>query len=310
MRCLVAGAAGFLGHALALNLVRDGYDVIGVDNLLTGQERHVADLRGLARCEFRLADVTVPLPDVGHVDWVLHLASPAAPTQYQTLPLETLAANAAGTWRLLDLARSTSASFLFASTSEIYGDLRLASMSESTPGLGNPVGPRSAYVEGKRFGEALTRAYGRRRAVSTRIVRIFNAYGPGMAPNDGRVVPEFVTRALRNEPVVIHGDGEQVRCFTFVDDIVDGIRSVMKNTDPSPINLGNPDGRISVADLARLVVRLAGSTAAVVHVPGREDDPRVRIPDTSRARATGWRPAVPLEDGLERTIAHFRELMT
>ncbi|MER3451852.1 MAG: NAD-dependent dehydratase [Thermus sp.] len=309
MRVLLTGAAGFLGSHLAERLLSEGHEVIGVDNLSTGQRRNLEPLFRHPGFFFLEADVSRPLAVEGPLDWVLHFASPASPPRYLRLPIETLLVNAEGTRYLLDLALAKGAQFFLASTSEVYGDPLVHPQPETYWGNVNPIGPRSIYDEGKRYAEALTLAYHRTQGVPVRIARIFNCYGPRMDPKDGRVVSNFVVQALKGEALTVYGDGSQTRSFCYVDDLVEGIRRLMEVDYPYPVNLGNPE-EYTVLALAQLVKELTGSSSEIVFQPLPEDDPKKRRPDISLAqRLIGWKPLVPVREGLERTIAHFREVV-
>ena len=308
MRVLVTGAAGFLGSHLCDRLLAQGYRVVGMDNFLTGNHANVAHLRSHQDFQFVLHDVTNFIEVQGPLDAVLHFASPASPVDYLEHPIPTLKVGSLGTHKALGLAKAKGARFLLASTSEVYGDPLVHPQPESYWGNVNPVGPRGVYDEAKRFAEALTMAYHRYHGLDTRIVRIFNTYGPRMRPHDGRVVSNFIMQALLGKPLTVYGDGSQTRSFCYVDDLITGIALLFERGDAEPTNLGNPD-EFTVRDLAALVLRLTGSKSAVVERPLPVDDPRVRQPDVSRARETlGWEPKVRLEVGLLRTIDYFRRL--
>ena len=309
MRVLLTGAAGFLGSHLAERLLKEGCEVIGVDNLSTGQRRNLDRLLAHPGFHFLQADVTRPLEVEGPLDWVLHFASPASPPRYLKLPIATLLVNAEGTRHLLDLALRKGARFFLASTSEVYGDPLVHPQPESYWGNVNPIGPRSIYDEGKRYAEALTTAYHRAYGVPVRIVRIFNSYGPFMDPEDGRVVSNFIVQALKGEPLTVFGNGSQTRSFCYVDDLIEGIRRLMKVDYPYPVNLGNPE-EYRVLELAHLVKELTGSPSPITFLPLPEDDPKQRRPDITLARRLlGWEPRVPVREGLKRTIAYFREVV-
>jgi dTDP-glucose 4,6-dehydratase len=309
MRVLITGAAGFLGSHLADRFLAEGHTVIGVDNLATGAAANLGHLQRVAAFSFVRADVSRGLDADGPLDGVLHLASPASPVDYLRLPLPTLEVGAYGTHHALRLAAARGARFLLASTSEVYGDPQVHPQPETYWGHVNPVGPRSVYDEAKRFAEALTMAYHRAHGVNTCIVRIFNTYGPRMRADDGRVVSNFVVQALRGAPLTLYGDGSQTRSFCYVADLVDGLYRAFTGSLAGPVNLGNPD-EFTVRDLAELVRELTGSRSEIVARPLPEDDPRVRCPDITLAReALGWAPRVPLREGLERTIAHFRRTL-
>ncbi len=308
MRVLVTGAAGFLGSHLCDRLLAQGYRVVGMDNFLTGNSANVAHLRSHADFQLVLHDVTNFIELEGPLDAVLHFASPASPVDYLEHPIPTLKVGSLGTHKALGLAKAKGARFLLASTSEVYGDPLVHPQPESYWGNVNPVGPRGVYDEAKRFAEALTMAYHRYHGLDTRIVRIFNTYGPRMRPNDGRVVSNFIVQALHGEPLTVYGDGSQTRSFCYVDDLVTGIVLLFERGDADPTNLGNPH-EFTVRDLAALVLKLTGSRSEIVERPLPVDDPRVRQPDIGRVRETlGWEPKVGLEEGLRRTIDYFRRL--
>ncbi len=307
MRVLITGAAGFLGSHLSDRFLTDGHDVIGVDNLITGTAENLAHLERDKRFTFIRQDVSRALTVDGPVDGVLHLASPASPIDYLAHPIATLEAGSLGTRNGLELARAHGARFFMASTSEVYGDPLEHPQRETYWGNVNPVGPRSVYDEAKRFSEALTMAYHRDLGLDTRIVRIFNTYGPRMRPRDGRVVSNFIAQALSGEPLTIYGDGSQSRSFCYVSDEVEGIYRLFMNGDAEPTNVGNPD-EFTVRQLADLVLELTGSRSKVVSRPLPTDDPKVRRPDITRARERlGWSPQVPLREGLKQTIEWFEE---
>jgi dTDP-glucose 4,6-dehydratase len=309
MRILVTGAAGFLGSHLCDRLLADGHRVIGMDTYITGAPTNLTHLEHHAAFQFVRHDVTTFIEVEGPLDGVLHFASPASPVDYLELPIQTLKVGSLGTHKALGLARAKGARFLLASTSEVYGDPLIHPQPESYWGNVNPVGPRGVYDEAKRFAEAMTMAYHRYHGLDTRVVRIFNTYGPRMRPHDGRVVSNFIIQALRGEPLTVYGDGSQTRSFCFVDDLIEGIVRLFQRGDADPVNLGNP-GEFTVRQLADRVLALTGSRSEVVHRPLPTDDPRVRQPDISRARELlGWEPRVPLDDGLGRTIAYFREVL-
>ncbi len=307
MRVLVTGAAGFLGSHLADRLLADGYEVVGMDNFVTGSPDNIAHLTGHPRWSFFRHDVTNFIYLAGALDGVLHFASPASPRDYLELPIQTLKVGSLGTHKALGLALAKKARFLLASTSEVYGDPLVHPQPEAYWGNVNPVGPRGVYDEAKRFAEAMTMAYHRYHGVDTRIVRIFNTYGPRMRPHDGRVVSNFIVQALRGEPLTVYGDGGQSRSFTYVDDLIDGIVRLFERGTSEPTNIGNPD-EFTVRQLAEEILRQTGSRSPIVEEPLPVDDPKVRQPDIARARAQlGWAPTVRLAEGLTRTIAHFRE---
>ena len=305
-RALVAGAAGFIGSHLVDRLLSLGYEVVGLDNLLTGRKQNLAHLSTNSRFGFIEADVAELPPFEGErFDWVFHLASPASPPRYLAHPIETLRANADGTRLLLELAERSGASFFLASTSEVYGDPEQHPQSETYWGNVNPIGPRSVYDEGKRYAEAFATTYHQSRGVPLRIVRIFNTYGPRMDPADGRVVTNFIGQALRGEPLTIYGDGSQTRSFQYIDDLIDGFIALMGVEHSEPVNLGNP-GEFTMIELANLVREIVGSRSEIVHRPLPKDDPRRRRPDIGKAKMLlGWEPRIPLREGLRRTIEAF-----
>ncbi len=309
MRVLVTGAAGFLGSHLCDRLLAQGHRVVGMDNFVTGSSANVADLRDHRDFQFVLHDVTNFIEVQGPLDGVLHFASPASPVDYLELPIQTLKVGSLGTHKALGLAKAKRARFLLASTSEVYGDPLVHPQPESYWGNVNPVGPRGVYDEAKRFAEAMTMAYHRYHGLDTRLVRIFNTYGPRMRPNDGRVVSNFIVQALKGEPLTVYGDGSQTRSFCYVDDLIDGIVRLFERGDPEPTNIGNPN-EFTVRQLAEVVLQLTDSRSQIVERPLPVDDPKVRQPDIARARATlGWEPAVSLEQGLQHTIEYFRTLV-
>ncbi|MDM7325239.1 MAG: SDR family oxidoreductase [Thermus sp.] len=309
MRALITGVAGFLGSHMAERLLVEGHEVLGLDNLSTGQERNLERLGRYPGFTFLRADVSKPLEVAGPLDWILHLASPASPPRYLKLPLETLLVNAEGTRHLLDLSLTKGARFLLASTSEVYGDPLVHPQPESYWGNVNPIGPRSIYDESKRYAEALTLAYHRVYGLPARIARIFNTYGPYMDPLDGRVVSSLIVQALRGEPLTVFGDGSQTRSFCYVDDLVEGLMRLMGVDYPYPVNLGNPE-EYRILDLALLIKELTGSPSPIVFQALPEDDPKRRCPDISLARRLlDWEPKVGLREGLERTVAWFREVV-
>jgi dTDP-glucose 4,6-dehydratase len=309
VRVLITGAAGFLGSHLVDRFVADGHSVVGVDNFITGHPDNIAHLAGNDRFAFIRHNISEYTYVAGPLDGVLHFASPASPIDYLKLPIQTLKVGSLGTHNALGIALAKGARFFLASTSEVYGDPLVHPQPESYWGNVNPVGPRGVYDEAKRFAEAMTMAYHRYHGVDTRIVRIFNTYGPRMRPRDGRVVSNFIVQALNGEPLTIYGDGSQTRSFCYVDDEVEGIFRLFMRGDSQPTNIGNPV-EFTVRQLAELVIALTGTTSAIVQQPLPEDDPKVRQPDITRARTTlGWEPAVPLREGVDRTIAYFRGLM-
>jgi dTDP-glucose 4,6-dehydratase len=308
MRVIVTGGAGFLGSHLCERLLAEGHEVLAMDNLLTGNLRNIAHLSGEPRFRCVRHDVTQFIAVEGPVDAVLHFASPASPIDYLLLPIQTLKVGSLGTHNALGLAMAKSARFLLASTSEVYGDPLVHPQPETYWGNVNPIGPRGVYDEAKRFAEAMTMAYRRAHGVDTRIVRIFNTYGERMRPRDGRVVPALISQALAGEPMTVFGDGSQTRSFCYVTDLIEGIYRLLLSGEPDPVNIGNPS-ELSVLDFARTIQRLTGTRSEIVFKPLPEDDPKVRQPDISRARALlGWEPKVELEEGLSRTIEYFRQL--
>ena len=307
MRILITGAAGFLGSHLTDRFLADGHEVIGMDNLVTGSRANLAHLAGQPRFSFVLHDVSRFIAVEGPLDGVLHFASPASPIDYLELPIQTLKVGSLGTHNALGLALAKGARFFLASTSEVYGDPQVHPQPESFWGHVNPVGPRGVYDEAKRFAEAMTMAYHRVHAVDTRIVRIFNTYGPRMRARDGRVVSNFVVQAIKGEPLTMYGEGRQTRSFCYVSDLIDGIYRLFHSDQVEPTNIGNPH-EFTVRQLAERVLALTGSSSPIVSRPLPTDDPKVRQPDITKARSLlGWEPVVGLDDGLRRTIAWFRE---
>ena len=305
-RAVVTGGAGFLGSHLCERLIAEGIGVACVDNLITGKRENIAHLEGRADFEFLLHDVSRPIEIPGPVDYVLHFASPASPIDYLELPIQTLKVGSLGTHKALGLAQSTGARFLLASTSEVYGDPLVHPQPESYWGNVNPIGPRGVYDEAKRFAEAITMAYHRFHGVSTRIVRIFNTYGPRMRARDGRVVPAFICQALAGQPLTVFGDGSQTRSFCYVDDLIEGIVRVLFSELHEPVNIGNP-AEMTVLQFAEAIRRLTGNHLPIEFRPLPVDDPKVRQPDITQARTRlGWEPRVPLEVGIGRTIEYFR----
>jgi len=307
MATLVAGGAGFVGSHLCERLIADGHQVICIDNLSTGRTANVRGLLDHPAFTLIQHDIVDGLPALPPVERVYHLASPASPATYQRNAIATMRVNAEGTGHLLDLAARTGARLLFASTSEVYGDPTEHPQLETYRGNVSTTGPRSMYDEAKRYGEALSFAYAAEHGVEVRVVRIFNTYGPRLDPDDGRVVSNFLVQALRGEPLTIYGDGTQTRSFQYVDDLVNGLTRAMEGSHPGPINLGNPE-EYTMLELASLVHRLVGRDTGITFHPLPGDDPRQRKPDISLAwRELGWKPVVPVETGLTRTIASFRD---
>ena len=311
-RTLITGGAGFLGSHLCDRFLAEGHEVICMDNLITGDTKNVEHLfeEGQERFRFVKYDVTDYIHVNGDLDYVLHFASPASPIDYLELPIQTMKVGALGTHKALGLAKAKNARLLLASTSEVYGDPLVHPQPEDYWGNVNPIGPRGVYDEAKRFAEALTMAYHRYHGVETRIVRIFNTYGPRMRIDDGRALPTFMSQALRGEPITVYGDGSQTRAFCYVDDLVEGIYRLLMSDVTEPVNVGNPD-EITIKEFAEEIVEITGSGSAITYEPLPKDDPQVRQPDISRAKAElGWTPAVDRRDGLTRTLAYFREHVT
>jgi dTDP-glucose 4,6-dehydratase len=304
-RIVITGAAGFIGSHLAETLLDRGYTVIGIDNLLTGDTANISHLHN-RDFSFIKHDVTNYIYIDGPVDFVLHWASPASPIDYLELPIPTLKVGALGTHKALGLAKAKNARFVLASTSEVYGDPLEHPQKETYWGNVNPVGPRGVYDEAKRFAEAMTMAYHRFHGVDTKIVRIFNTYGPRMRVNDGRAVPAFMSQTLRNEDVTVFGDGSQTRSFTYITDLVDGIIRLMLSKENDPVNIGNPR-EMTIKEIAETIIRMTGSKSKLIYKPLPTDDPKQRRPDITRARTLlGWEPKVQLEEGLVKTIEYFR----
>jgi len=304
-RTLITGGAGFIGSHLCDRFLAEGHEVICMDNFLTGRPDNVAHLIGHERFRLIQHDVTNYIYVEGPLDYVLHFASPASPIDYLKYPIQTLKVGALGTHKALGLAKAKGARFLIASTSEVYGDPLIHPQPETYWGNVNPVGLRGVYDEAKRFAEAMTMAYHRYHGVETRIVRIFNTYGPRMRLDDGRALPTFMGQALRGEPITVFGDGSQTRSFCYVDDLVEGIFRLLMSDTSDPVNIGNPD-EITILDFAQEVIRLTGSASAIAFKPLPEDDPKVRQPDITLARERlGWAPKVDRTDGLKRTLAYF-----
>ncbi|MFH1225435.1 MAG: UDP-glucuronic acid decarboxylase family protein [Candidatus Diapherotrites archaeon] len=305
-RAVVTGGAGFIGSHLCDFLLGEGFGVVCIDSLITGSVKNIAHLRGNKNFEFIRHDIVSPPGVKGGIDFIYNLASPASPVDYQNHPVETLLAGSLGVRNMLELAREKKARFLQASTSEVYGDPLQHPQRESYWGNVNPIGLRSCYDESKRFAEALVMAYRRTLGVETRIVRIFNTYGPRMADEDGRVVPNFITQALAGKPLTVYGSGKQTRSFCYVSDMVRGIALAMEKGGAEPINLGNPD-EFTVNELAEKVIAATGSKSKISYSPLPQDDPARRNPDISLAKKTlGWAPKVRLNEGLKETISYFR----
>jgi len=311
MRILITGGAGFIGSHLCDRFLAEGHDVIAMDNLSTGNVDNIAHLAGNGRFQFVKHNVTNYIYVAGPLDAVLHLASLPSPVDYLNLPIQTLKVGALGTHNTLGLAKEKKARYLLASTSEVYGDPLVHPQPEDYWGNVNPVGPRGVYDESKRFAEALTMAYHRYHGVDTRIVRIFNTYGPRMRMDDGRVVPNFICQALRGEPLTVYDTGDRTRSFCYVDDMAEGFVRLLGSSETTPVNMGNPGTEMSMVDLARLIAQLANSRSEIVFVTPQDertkDDPKTRQPDISKAkRVLGWEPRVPMEVGLRHTIEYFR----
>ena len=304
-RALVTGGAGFLGSHLCDALLGEGYSVVAVDNLLTGRQGNIEHLRNDARFEFQNIDINRPF-DCGHVDYVFHFACPASPVDYTVHGIETLQVGSLGTFHALDVARKYGAKYLVSSTSECYGDPLEHPQKETYWGHVNPIGPRSVYDEAKRFTEATTMAYHRYYKVDTRIVRIFNTYGPRMQLNDGRVVPNFMKQAMRGEDLTVYGDGSQTRSFCYVSDEVDGFIRLSKSDERLPVNIGNP-GEFTILECAKLVLKVTGSKSKIRNEPLPQDDPKQRRPDITKAKTLlGWEPKIDLETGLKMSLDYFR----
>ena len=307
-RTLVTGGAGFLGSFLCERLLAEGHEVIALDNFFTGSKRNITPLLGNSSFELIRHDVVEPI--LIEVDWIFNLACPASPVHYQYNPVKTVKTSVMGAINMLGLAKRVQAQILQASTSEVYGDPEIHPQTEDYWGSVNPIGPRSCYDEGKRVAETLVMDYHRQNQVDAKIIRIFNTYGPRMHPNDGRVVSNFIVAALNNEPITLFGDGSQTRSFCYVDDLIEGILRMMQSEDfIGPVNLGNP-GEFTVMELAQKVIQLTNSRSQVIPREKREDDPIRRRPDISLAQQKlGWKPQVPLEEGLQKTIAYFDGLL-
>jgi dTDP-glucose 4,6-dehydratase len=307
-RVLITGAAGFLGSHLCDRFIKEGFHVIGMDNLITGDLRNIEHLFKLEQFEFYHHDISKFIHVPGELHYILHFASPASPIDYLKIPIQTLKVGSLGTHNCLGLAKAKGARILVASTSEIYGDPLVHPQNEEYWGNVNPVGPRGVYDEAKRFQEAMTMAYHTFHGVETRIVRIFNTYGPRMRLNDGRALPAFIGQALRGEDLTVFGDGSQTRSFCFVDDLVEGIYRLLMSDYHSPVNVGNPD-EISLKEFAEEIIALTGTTQKIVYKPLPVDDPKQRQPDITRAKEIlGWSPKVSRKDGLKVTYEYFKSL--
>jgi len=308
-RTLITGGAGFLGSHLCDRLIDEGHEVICMDNLVTGSTENIEHLfeRGQDRFRFVEYDVTDYIHVNGELDYVLHFASPAAPEDYLRLPIQTLKVGALGTHKALGLAKAKDARLLLASTSEVYGDPLVHPQSEEYWGNVNPIGERGVYDEAKRFAEAITMAYNRYHGVETRIVRIFNTYGPRMRVDDGRALPTFMSQALRGDPLTVYGDGSQTRAFCYVDDLVDGIYRLLMSDESDPVNIGNPD-EITIKEFAEEIIEITGTGSSITYEELPEDDPQVRQPDISRAKEIlDWTPNVDRKEGLRRTLDYFEQ---
>ena len=310
MRILITGGAGFLGSHLCDRFLAEGHEVIAMDNLITGSMDNIAHLMGHERFRFILQNVSDYIYVEGNLDAVLHFASPASPNDYLEHPIPTLKVGSLGTLNSIGLAKAKGAKYLLASTSEVYGDPQVNPQPETYWGHVNPIGPRGVYDEAKRFAEAMTMAYHRYHGVDTRIVRIFNTYGPRMRLNDGRVVPNFIRQALQGKPLTVYMDGKQTRSFQFVTDLVEGVYRLLMSDETLPTNIGNPN-EMTILEFAEAVLEIAGSQSSVIFVKPEDertrDDPKVRRPDISKAQEKlGWQPKVGLADGLHKTISYFR----
>jgi len=307
LRILITGGAGFIGSHLCDRLLADGHTVIAMDNLITGNTDNIAHLAGNRHFSFIFHDVTNYIYVEGPLDAVLHFASPASPVDYLNYPIQTLKVGALGTHKALGLAKAKAARFLLASTSEVYGDPLVHPQTEDYWGNVNPIGPRGVYDEAKRFAEAMTLAYQRTHGLETRIVRIFNTYGPRMRINDGRVVPNFIYQALHSQPLTVYGEGSQTRSFCYVSDLVEGVVRLLHSEEREPVNIGNP-AEMTILQFAETINRLTANPAGMVRQPLPVDDPQQRRPDISKAQRVlgGWAPVTPLEQGLASTVADFR----
>lgn len=307
-KVVVTGGAGFLGSHLCDKLLYEGFEVVCIDNLITGNTDNIAHLYGNEHFSFVKHDVTDYIFLPGNVDFILHFASPASPVDYLQLPIQTLKVGSLGTHKALGLAKEKNARFLLASTSEVYGDPTVHPQNENYWGNVNPIGPRGVYDEAKRFAEAITMAYQRYHGLETRIVRIFNTYGPRMRKNDGRALPNFIKQALTDNPITIYGDGKQTRSFCYITDQVEGLFKLLLSDENGPVNIGNPE-EISVQSIAEEIVKLTGSKSKIVYEELPIDDPKVRQPDISKAKQKlGWEPKVRREEGLQKTIEYFKSL--
>jgi dTDP-glucose 4,6-dehydratase len=307
-RILITGAAGFLGSHLCDRFIKEGYHVIGMDNLITGDLKNIEHLFKLSQFEFYNHDVSTFVHVAGELDYILHFASPASPIDYLKIPIQTLKVGSLGTHNLLGLARAKKARFMIASTSEVYGDPLVHPQTEAYYGNVNTIGPRGVYDEAKRFQESITMAYHRYHGIETRIVRIFNTYGPRMRLNDGRVIPAFMGQALRGEDLTIFGDGKQTRSFCYVDDLIEGIYRLLLSDYTLPVNIGNPH-EITIGDFAEEIIKLTNTDQKVIYKPLPQDDPLRRKPDISKAKEIlDWEPKVGREEGMKKTFAYFKSL--
>lgn len=307
-RVLITGAAGFLGSHLCDKFIAEGYFVIGMDNLITGDLKNIEHLFKLEAFEFYHHDVTKFVNVPGKVDYILHFASPASPIDYLKIPIQTLKVGSLGTHNLLGLAREKKARILIASTSEVYGDPLVHPQTEEYYGNVNTIGPRGVYDEAKRFQESITMAYHRTHGLETRIARIFNTYGPRMRLNDGRVIPAFIGQALRGEDLTVFGDGSQTRSFCFVDDEIEGLYRLLLSDYPLPVNIGNP-GEITILEFAKEIIKLTGTDQKIVFKPLPQDDPMQREPDITKAKEIlGWEPKISREEGMRKTYEYFKSL--
>jgi dTDP-glucose 4,6-dehydratase len=306
-RALVTGGAGFVGSHLCERLLSEGYRVLCADNLRTGTLENVAHLEGESGFEYVDHDVSAHINVPGELDEVYHFASPASPVDFSRIPIPILKAGALGTYNSLGLALAKGARFVLASTSEVYGDPLVHPQHEGYWGNVNPIGVRGVYDEAKRYAEAITMAYHRHHRVDTRIVRIFNTYGPRMRPDDGRMIPNFVRQALSGEPLTVYGDGSQTRSVQYVDDLIEGVLRLVRSAETRPVNVGNPN-ELTVREVAEMVIEISGSESELVYEPLPEDDPKQRCPDITRARESlGWEPLVDVREGLEKTLTWFAE---
>jgi dTDP-glucose 4,6-dehydratase len=309
-KCLITGGAGFIGSHLCESFLKLGHEVLCIDNYATGAQENVAGFVSHPKFIFMSHNVSTFIEVKGAVDFVLHFASPASPVDYLELPIPTLKVGSLGTHNALGLAKEKKAVFLLASTSEVYGDPLIRPQNEEYWGNVNPIGPRGVYDEAKRFAEALTMAYHRYHGLDTRIVRIFNTYGPRMRMRDGRVVPNFITQALKGEPLTVYGQGEQTRSFQYIDDLIAGIHRLLESKEHFPVNIGNPN-EMTVLAFAQKVLELTGSKSPIVYKPLPQDDPQVRQPDITKAKKIlGWEPKMGLDEGLAKTIEYFRARLT